>query len=182
MASRSASVMPVSRPLMRTNRRGRCLAAPVRLRNSSAAARAAGLRSGTIESSKSEDHGARPRSPVPCRAWSPRRRERKEESACTGPCWVSRFSAPKYRSGARFWRRNYRGLVGFEPRWRYRPCISEVSQRFRQLSSLPVPQPQWRKHRHNSRCLQPPRSTAPTTSTSSAIKITRRCSSSRPPA
>src|SRR6187397_20240 len=45
--------MPVSRPLMRTSSRGRCLAAPTRLRNSSAAVRAPCLRSGTIESSRS---------------------------------------------------------------------------------------------------------------------------------
>src|SRR5665213_2685618 len=52
-ASRSASVMPVSRPLMRTSRRGRSFLACVALRYSSAAARACALRSGAIESSRS---------------------------------------------------------------------------------------------------------------------------------
>ena len=53
MASRSASVMPVSRPLMRTSRRGRSFLSAVALRNSRHAARACGLRSGVIESSRS---------------------------------------------------------------------------------------------------------------------------------
>src|ERR1035437_182261 len=52
-ASRSASIMPVSRPLMRTKRRGRGFFVCAALRNSNAAVRACALRSGVIESSRS---------------------------------------------------------------------------------------------------------------------------------
>src|SRR5262245_46102461 len=53
IASRSASAMPVSRPLMRTSRRGRWVVVDARLRKSIAAVRAISFRSGAIESSKS---------------------------------------------------------------------------------------------------------------------------------
>src|SRR6185437_2220732 len=53
MAARSSSVMPVSRPLMRTSSCGRLALGALLLRKSSAAARAAPLRSGAIESSRS---------------------------------------------------------------------------------------------------------------------------------
>src|SRR5216683_3278147 len=52
-ASRSASVRPVCKPLTRTSRRGRLAALTASLRKSAALARAAALRSGAIESSRS---------------------------------------------------------------------------------------------------------------------------------
>src|SRR4029079_9692301 len=108
MASRSASVMPVSRPLMRTSRRGRCLVAPAFLRNASAASRAAGLRSGTIESSRSTITASAPLARALSSLGPPsagtKRRERMYRSL------LGFLIYPKYRSGARFWRRNYRGL------------------------------------------------------------------------
>src|ERR1019366_3577643 len=52
-ASRSASVMPVSSPLMRTRMRGLAACAVASFKKASAAARARSLRSGAIESSRS---------------------------------------------------------------------------------------------------------------------------------
>src|SRR4029078_11381230 len=105
---------PVSRPLIRTSRRGRCLLVPAFLRNASAASRAAGLRSGTIESSRSIITAAAPLasalSSLGLASAGAKRKERMYRSL------LGFLTYPKYRSGARFWRRNYRGLMGFELR------------------------------------------------------------------
>src|SRR5450830_1638400 len=53
IASRSASVMPVSSPLMRTRMRGLAVCAVASFKKDNAAARARSLRSGAIESSRS---------------------------------------------------------------------------------------------------------------------------------